>query len=99
MPPIPEAIIRVPPPFAPRFSHRVRLRARLLLLGAMPRSAPHTALASLQRIGRATNHHLTHDRAVLDRAIWSAPYGSQIISGSLITLLVPLGARGRGWGR
>jgi hypothetical protein len=75
MPPMPEAIIRVPPPFAPLFSHRVWLHAQLLLFGAMLRSAPRTTPASLRRIGLTAKHHFTHDRRVLNRAICQATTG------------------------
>jgi hypothetical protein len=90
MPPLPDAIIRVLPPFAPGFSHRVWLHAQRLLLGALLRTAPRTASASLRRIGLTTKHHFTHDRRVLNRAIWSGYHGSQILSRSLIMFLVPL---------
>lgn len=98
MPPLQDAIIRVLPPFAPRFSHRVWLHAQLLTFGALLSSAPCTAPASLRRIGFTAKHHLTHDRRVLNRVIWSARHGGQIFSGLLITLLVAAGAYGRGWG-
>jgi DDE superfamily endonuclease len=87
--PLQDAIIRVLPPFAPRFSHRVWVHAQLLILGAMLSPVPRTALTSLRHIGLITKHHFIHDRRVLNRAIWLARHESQILSGSLITLLVP----------
>jgi hypothetical protein len=97
MSPLPDAIIRVLPPFAPGFSHRVWLHAQRLFLGAVLRAAPHTASASLRRMGLTTKHHFTHDRRVLTRAIRSARHGGRILSGLLIAFLVAPGAYGRGW--
>jgi hypothetical protein len=90
MSPLPDAIIRVLPPFAPGFSHRVWLHAQRLLLGAVLSTSRRTASASLRRIELTTKHHFTHDRRVLNRAIWSSDHGSQILSRSLIMFPVPL---------
>ena len=92
MPPLPEAIILVLAPFAPLFSHRVWCHAQVLLLGAMLTPGARTVTAALRVMGLATEHHLTHDHRVLNRATWSARQGSQILSGVLITLRVPAGA-------
>jgi hypothetical protein len=92
MPPLPEAIILALAPFAPLFSHRVWLRAQVLLLGAMLAPGPRTVTASLRVMGLALERQFTNYHRVLNRARWSARHGSRILLGLLITLLVPPGA-------
>lgn len=89
MPPLPDESIMVLAPFVPLFSHRVWLYAQFLLLAAMlaPRARPVTA--ALQVMGRARERHFTNDHRVLNRAIWSARQGSQMLLGLLLTRLVP----------
>jgi DDE superfamily endonuclease len=92
MPPLPDAIILVLAPFAPRFSHRVWLHAQVLLLGAMLAPGPRTVTAALRVMGLALERRFTNDHRVLNRTNWSARHGSRILLGLLITLLVPPGA-------
>jgi hypothetical protein len=92
MPPLPEAIILVLAPFAPRLSHRVWLHAQVLLVGAMLAPGARTVTAALRVMGLAAARHLTNDHRVLNRATWSARHGSRILLGFLITPLVPPGA-------
>jgi DDE superfamily endonuclease len=89
MPPLPDEIIVVVAPFAPLFSHRVWLHAQLLLLGAILAPGARTVTAALQVMGMARERHFTNYHRVLNRAIWSARHGSQILLGILLTLLVP----------
>jgi hypothetical protein len=72
MPPLPEAIILALAPFAPLFSHRVWLRAQVLLLGAMLAPGPRTVTASLRVMGLALERQFTNYHRVLNRAQWSA---------------------------
>jgi hypothetical protein len=51
-----------------------------------------TVTAALRVMGLSCEPHFTNDHRVLNRATWSARQGSQILLGSLITLLVPPGA-------
>src|SRR5919198_5565849 len=89
MPPLPEGIILVLAPFAPRFSHRVWLHAQLLLLGAILTPGARTVTAALRATGLATERRFTNYHRVLNRATWSARQGSWILLGMLVTLLVP----------
>jgi DDE superfamily endonuclease len=89
MPPLPDEIIVVLAPFAPLFSHRVWLHAQVLLLGAILAPGARTVTAALQVMGMARERHFTNYHRVLNRAIWSARHGSQILLGILLTLLVP----------
>jgi DDE superfamily endonuclease len=92
MPVLPEAIILVLAPFAPRFSERVWVRAQVLLVGAMLTSGPRTVPAALRVMGLAMARHFTNYHRVLNRATWSARQGSRILLGLLITRFVPSGA-------
>src|ERR671915_2535645 len=92
MPPLPEAIILVLAPFAPLFSHRVWLHARLLLLGAMLAPGARTVTAALRMMGLSGERHFTNYHRVLNRATWSALQASRILLGWLVARLVPPGA-------
>lgn len=92
MPPLPDAIIQVLAPFAPLFSDRVWRFAQVLLLGAMLTPGVRTVTAALRVMGRSGEHHFTNDHRVLNRAVWSARHGRQLLLGVLITRLVPPGA-------
>jgi DDE superfamily endonuclease len=92
MPPLPETIILVLAPFAPRFSHRVWPHAQVLLLGAMLAPRARTVAAALRVMGLARERRFTNYHRVLNRATWSALQSSRILLGMLITLLVPPGA-------
>jgi hypothetical protein len=92
MPPLPEAIILVLAPFAPRFSPRIWLHAPFLLLGAILAPGARTVTAALRVMGVATDRHFTNYHRVLNRANWSARQGGRILLGLLLTLLVPPGA-------
>src|SRR5918992_1985520 len=89
VPPLPEAIILVLASFAPLFSHRVWLHARLLLLGAMLAPGARTVTAALRVMGLSGERHFTNYHRVLNRATWSARQGSQILLGLLITSFLP----------
>jgi hypothetical protein len=89
MPLLPDEIIVVVAPFAPLFSHRVWLHAQFLLLGAILAPGARTVTAALKVMGLARERHFTNYHRVLNRAIWSAKQGSQILLGLLLTLLVP----------
>jgi hypothetical protein len=75
MPPLPEAIILVLAPFAPRFSERVWRHAQVLLLGAMLTPGTRTVTAALEAMGLAAERRFTNDHRVLNRATWSARPG------------------------
>jgi DDE superfamily endonuclease len=92
MPPLAEAIILVLAPFAPLFSERVWLHARILLLGALLAPGARTVTAALRVMGLGLERHFTNYHRVLNRATWSARQGSRILLGLLIALLVPPGA-------
>jgi DDE superfamily endonuclease len=92
MPHLPDAIIQLLAPFAPLFSARVWRHAQLLLLGAILAPGARTVTAALRVMGLAREDHFTNYHRVLNRATWSARYGSRILVGLLITLLVPPGA-------
>src|SRR3989442_5441790 len=87
-----EAIILVLAPLAPLFSARVWRHAQVLPLGAMLTPGPRTVTRALRVMGLAMERHFTNYHRVLNRATWSARYGSRILLGVLITLLVPPGA-------
>jgi DDE superfamily endonuclease len=92
MPSLPEAILLVLAPFAPLFSERVWQHAQVLLWGAMLAPGSRTVTGTLRVMGLALERHFTNYHRVLNRAIWSARQGSQILLGLLITWLVPPGA-------
>jgi hypothetical protein len=89
MPPLPDAIILVLAPFAPRFSSRVWRHAQLLLLGAILTPGARTVTAALRATGLATERRFTNDHRVLNRAPWSARRGSRLLLSLLATLFVP----------
>ncbi len=91
MPPLPETIVLVLAPFAPRFSDRVWAHAQILLLGAILTPGPRTVTAALRVMGLAMERHFTNDHRVLNRATWSARQGSRILLGLLLTVFVPPG--------
>src|SRR5215471_5751896 len=90
--PLPDAILLVLAPFAPLFSHRVRLQAQTLHLGAMLAPGARTVTAALRVMGLSGERHFTNYHRVLNRATWSARQGSQMLLGLLITCFVPPGA-------
>ena len=92
LPPLPEAILLVLAPVAPRFSRRVWCHAQLVLLGAMLAPGARTVTAALRAMGLAPERHVTKYHRVLKRATWSARPGSRIRLGVLSTFLVPPGA-------
>jgi DDE superfamily endonuclease len=92
MPPLPEAIILVLALFTPLFSQRVWRQAQVLLLGAMLTPGARTVTAALRVMGLARERHFTNYHRVLNRAVWSARQGSQLLLGLLITCFVPPGA-------
>lgn len=92
MPHLPEAMILVLAPLAPRVSDRVWVHAQVILLGAILTPGPRTVTAALRAMGLAMARHFTNDHRVLNRATWSARQGSRMLLGVLITLLVPPGA-------
>jgi hypothetical protein len=94
MPPLPEAIILVVAPFAPRFSPCVWPPAQILLVGAILAPRARTVMAALRVMGLATERHVTNDPRVLKRAAWSARHGSRMLLGLLLMCCVPPGATG-----
>jgi hypothetical protein len=92
MPPLPDAIILVLAPCAPRFSERVWVHAHVLLVGAMLSPEPHTVTGALRVMGLSMARHVTNDQRGRNRARWSARHGSRMLLGLLMTLLVPPGA-------
>jgi DDE superfamily endonuclease len=92
MPHLPEAIIRVLAPCAPRFSERVGVHAQVLLLGGILAPGPRTVTAAWRVMGLAMERHFTNDHRVLNRATWSALQGSRMLLGVQIPLLVSPGA-------
>jgi hypothetical protein len=79
MPHLPDPILQVLAPFAPRFSDRVWRQAQILLLGAMLTPGARTVTAALRVMGLATERHFTNYHRVLNRATWSARQGSRIL--------------------
>lgn len=59
MPPLPETILLVLPPFAPLFSHRVWCHAQLLLLGAIVALGARTVTAALRAMGLPMERRFT----------------------------------------
>jgi hypothetical protein len=92
MPPLPDAIIRMLTPFAPRFSRRVWCHAQVLLLGAILAPGARTVTASLRAMGLAMEQRFTNYHRVLNRATWSALQASRMLWGLLVAHMVPLGA-------
>jgi hypothetical protein len=64
MPALPEAIILVLAPFAPRFSARVWGHAHVLLVGAILSPGPRTVTGVLRVMGLARERHFTNDHRV-----------------------------------
>jgi hypothetical protein len=85
MPPLPEAIILVLAPFAPRFSTRVWGHAPRLLLGAILAPGSRTVTAALRAMGLAAERRFTHDHRVLNRAPWLGRQASRMLLGLLST--------------
>jgi DDE superfamily endonuclease len=92
MPPLPEAIILMLAPVAPRVSRRVWCHAQSLLLGASLTPGARTVTAALRGMGLAMEHRFTNDHRVLTRATWSPLQASRMLLGWLVTHLVPAGA-------
>ena len=89
MPPLPEAIILMLAPFAPRFSRRVWRHAQWLLLGAILAPGARTVTASLRVMGLAMEHCFTHDHRVLNRAPGPALQVGRKLVGRITVHLVP----------
>jgi hypothetical protein len=89
MPPLPDAIILVWAPCAPRFSPRVWRHAPFVLRGAILTPGARTVMAALRATGLAMERRVTHDPRVLNRASWSARHGSRMVLSLLVTLVVP----------
>jgi DDE superfamily endonuclease len=92
MPPLPDAIILVLAPLAPRFAPRVWLQAQVVPWGALLAPGARTVTAALRVMGLAAERHVTNAHRGLPRAPWSARHGSRLLLGLLRTLLVPPGA-------
>ena len=75
--------------FAPLFSWRVWPQARLLLVGALLTPSARTVASVLRTMGRSGEADFTTYHRVLNRAVWSARYGSRILLGVLIETFVP----------
>lgn len=92
MPPLPEAIILVLAPLAPRLSNRLWGHAHIFLLVAIRAPGARTVTTALQALGVAAARHFTNDPRVLHRATWSARQGSRMLWGVRLAFLVPPGA-------
>jgi hypothetical protein len=81
LPPLPDAIILVLAPLAPRCSRRVGRHAQLLRLGAILAPGAHTVTATLRARGLATECHFTTDHRVVNRAPWATRPGRRLLLG------------------
>ena len=68
---------------------RVWPQARLLLVGALLTPSARTVASVLRTMGRSGEADFTTYHRVLNRAVWSARYGSRILLGVLIETFVP----------
>jgi hypothetical protein len=75
----------------PLYSQWVWRHAQVRFLGAMLTAGARTVAAALRAMGLTTERHFTNDHRVLNRAIWSARRGNQMLLGVLLSLLVPPG--------
>ena len=87
MPPLPELIITLLPPFAPLFTRPVWLHAQVLLLGAILCRGPRTVASVLRVMGLSEERRFEKYHRVLSRARWSGLQGAKILLGLLITML------------
>jgi hypothetical protein len=85
MPPLPEAVMVVLAPLAPRFSRPGPAARPTFAPGGILVPGACTLTATL----RATERHFTNYHRVFNRATWSARRGSQRLLGLLLSLLVP----------
>jgi hypothetical protein len=92
MPPLPEALILVWAPLAPRVSDRVWGQAQVVLRGALRAPGARTVTTAVRVMGRSAERHFTHAHRVLNRAVWSACQGRRLLWGLLLTRVVPPGA-------
>ena len=90
--PLPEAIILVLAPCAPRCSPRVWRQAQVWQVGVLLTPGLRPVTAAVRVLGVAGAQHCTTDPRVLNRAPWSARPGSRLRLGLWITALVPAGA-------
>jgi hypothetical protein len=81
MPPLPEAIIRILAPLAPRLSRRVWDHAPSWRLGALLTPGARPVTAALRVMGLAMAQRFTNDPRVLNRATWSARQASRRLVG------------------
>ncbi len=84
---LPEYMIPIFATFAPVFSNPVWANAQLLLIGAILCRGRRTVAAALRVMGRAEEAHFVNYHRVLNRAVWSALQGGQILLGLLVALL------------
>jgi len=87
MPPLPELIITLLPPFAPLFTRPVWLHAQVLLLGAILCRGPRTVASVLRVMGLSEERRFEKYHRVVSRARWSGLQGAKILLGLLITML------------
>lgn len=86
--PLPSAIIQVMAAFAPLFSARVFSHAQVLMIGAILAPGKRTISSILRIMGLSQARTYVNYHRVMNRAVWSARVGSQILLGFLV-MLVP----------
>jgi hypothetical protein len=79
MPPLPDAILLVFAPLAPRCSPRVWRQAPVVVWGARLAPGARPVTAAVRVMGRAAARHFTHEHRVLHRATWSARPGRRML--------------------
>ena len=79
IPPLPDAIILILAPCAPRVAARVGRHAQVLLLGAVLTPGARTVTGALRVMGLALERPCTNDHRVLNRATWSARQGRRML--------------------
>jgi hypothetical protein len=82
--------------FAPRFSRRILMHVKLLLVGAMLAPGQRTVTAVLRVMGKSGEAHGQHDHRVLNRAPWSALDARRRVLGRLLDAFAPQGPVGLG---
>jgi hypothetical protein len=82
--------------FAPLFSKRVFVLAKLLRVGAILAPGKRTVTAGLRVMGKRADAHFQNDHRVLNRAQWSSLEAGRILLSLLLDAFVPEGPVVRG---
>jgi DDE superfamily endonuclease len=84
---LPPEMVAILAAFAPLFSHRVRVKAQLLAVGARLATGDRTVCSVLRVLGKSHERHFTNYHRVLNRDAWSCLAAGQILLGLIVAVI------------